>query len=66
MFLFWIWNCIRFTFTFLTLHICFDKNFNIVGVDNSSLIHDDDQKKDILILVEELKQGLKDTTITAY
>ena len=42
-----------------------DKKFVIFGVDNSSSVHIDIKKKDILILGEVSTQRLDDTTITA-
>ena len=40
------------------------KNTTMFGVDNSSLAHNDNKKKDILVLGEGPTQGLDDTTIT--
>ena len=41
------------------------KSNTIFGVDNSSLAHTDDRKKDILVLGERPADGLDDTTIAA-
>ena len=40
------------------------KNVIIFGADMSSSVHIDNKNKDILILGEELTQGLDDTTLT--
>ena len=42
-----------------------EKNVIISGPDMSSSVHDDNKNKDILILGEELTQGLDFTTVTA-
>ena len=39
------------------------KNVIIFGADVSSSVHDDNKKKDILVLFEILTQGLDDTTV---
>ena len=41
------------------------KNVIIFGTDMSSSVHTDNKNKDILILGEEPKQGLDDTSLTA-
>ena len=41
------------------------KNDVIFGADMSSTVHNNNKGKDILILGEELTQGLDDTTLTA-
>ena len=43
----------------------FGQNVIILGVDMSSSVHVDNNKKDILILGEDPTQGLDDTTLTA-
>ena len=42
----------------------FGKNVIIFGVDLSSSVHVGNMRKDVLILVEGLTQGLDDTTLT--
>ena len=42
-----------------------DKNFVIFGVENSSSVLADNNKKDILVFGEGPRQGLDDATITA-
>lgn len=39
-------------------------NFVIFGADITSSVHIDDQKKNILVLGEGLRQGLDDTALT--
>ena len=41
------------------------KNVVIFGVDNSSSVHIDNKKKDVLVLLKGPTQGLDETTITA-
>ena len=41
------------------------KNVIIFGVDNSSSVHIDNKKKDVLVLLKGPTQGLDETTITA-
>ena len=40
------------------------ENVNIFWADMSSSVHNDNRKKDVLILVEGPKQGLDDTILT--
>ena len=42
-----------------------DKYVIIFGVDNSSSLHVDNKKKNIIVFGESATQGLDDTTITA-
>ena len=42
----------------------FGKNVIIFGADLSSSVHVGNKRKDVLILVEGLTQGLDDTTLT--
>ena len=53
--------CSRFSFT----DGSYGKNVIIFGADMRSSVHVDDKGRDILILVEEPTQGLKDTTLAA-
>ena len=48
----------------LVLNFDLDKNVNIFGVDNSSSMHTDNRKEEILVFGEGLPQGLCNTTIT--
>ena len=51
--------------TFWFPSVGFGCNVIIFGVDMSSSVHDDNKKKDILMVGESPKQGLDGTTLTA-
>ena len=64
----YIWDGISFEVhgTFSLLNLGFGKNMVILGVDTSSSVHVDHQKKkDVLVLDNRPTQGLDDTTLTA-
>ena len=52
-------------FTFFNPGFDWGKNVVVFGVNNSSLVHNNNKKKDILVPGEGATQGLHDTTITA-
>ena len=62
-----IWYGIEFDFRscFSVPVFNWDRNFVIFGVDNSSSVHIDSKKKDILVHGKGPTHGLDDTSITA-
>ena len=63
--LFMICYKVWFSLTFSSSKVWLGKKIIIFGVDSSSLVYNDNKKKDILVLNKSPIQGLHDTIITA-